>query len=135
MSNLKLKLMSWSCAFKTLILNSLYVFINISRLERGWSFSLYFTIFPTHFNSINFIYYINFNCKQILIKGLLGCQFLKKGGRVLDIFCNFYFVKNPKFVIWSKATGGREKISKDLESLEFAKTIKLNPITLAIDLK
>jgi hypothetical protein len=101
--------MSWSCAFKTLILYALYFFINISRLERGWSFSLYFTYFPLILILLILSIIListasRFACLEL---GLLGCQFLQKGGRVLDIFCNFYFVKNPKLVIWSKATEGR----------------------------
>jgi hypothetical protein len=37
-----------------------------------------------------------------------------------DILCNFYFVKNHKFANKkSTTTNAREKISTDLESLEF----------------
>ncbi len=36
-----------------------------------------------------------------------------------DLFCYFYFLKNPKIVKNSTATKAREKISTDLESLEF----------------
>jgi hypothetical protein len=36
-----------------------------------------------------------------------------------DMFCNFYVVKNYKIAKHSTTTKGREKISADLESLEF----------------
>ncbi len=38
---------------------------------------------------------------------------------VLDMFDNFYFVKNHKIVKNSTTTDAREKISMDLEFLEF----------------
>jgi hypothetical protein len=41
-----------------------------------------------------------------------------------DMFCNFYLVKNHKIVKNSTITKAREKISTDLESLEF-KTIEV----------
>ncbi len=37
---------------------------------------------------------------------------------VPEMFCNFYFVKNDKIVYNSTAIKAREKISKDVESLE-----------------
>ncbi len=37
----------------------------------------------------------------------------------LDMFCNFYFVKNHKIANNSMTTKAREKICTDLESLEF----------------
>ncbi len=40
---------------------------------------------------------------------------------VLDMFCDFYFVKNHKIVNNSTTNRAREKISTDLESLEFTK--------------
>jgi hypothetical protein len=36
-----------------------------------------------------------------------------------DMFCNFYAVKNHKIAKNSTTTNAREKISTDLESLEF----------------
>ncbi len=36
-----------------------------------------------------------------------------------DMFCNFYLVKNHKTATNSTTTKAREKISTDLESLEF----------------
>jgi hypothetical protein len=36
-----------------------------------------------------------------------------------DMFCNFYLVKNHKIVKNSTTTKAKEKISTDLESLEF----------------
>jgi hypothetical protein len=38
---------------------------------------------------------------------------------VPNMFCNFYFVKNHKNANSSATTEAREKISTDLESLEF----------------
>ncbi len=38
-----------------------------------------------------------------------------------DMFCNFYLVKNGKIAKNSTITKAREKISSDLESLEFLK--------------
>jgi hypothetical protein len=38
---------------------------------------------------------------------------------VPDMFCNFYFVKNPKIVNNSVSTEAREKITTYLDSLEF----------------
>ncbi len=38
---------------------------------------------------------------------------------VLDMFVNFYFVKNHKIVSNSTTTDAREKISMDLQFLEF----------------
>ncbi len=40
---------------------------------------------------------------------------------VRDMFCNFYLVKNHKIANNSATTEAREKISTDLESLEFQK--------------
>jgi hypothetical protein len=37
---------------------------------------------------------------------------------VPEMFCNFYFVKNHKIVYNLTATKAREKLSKDVESLE-----------------
>jgi hypothetical protein len=37
----------------------------------------------------------------------------------VSIFCNFYFVKNPKIANNSTTTKAEEKITTDLESLEF----------------
>jgi hypothetical protein len=43
-----------------------------------------------------------------------------RGQHVLaDMFCNFYLVKNHKIAKNSTTTKAREKISTDLESLEF----------------
>jgi hypothetical protein len=39
--------------------------------------------------------------------------------RVVDMFCNFYFAKNHQSAINSTATQVEEKISADLESVEF----------------
>jgi hypothetical protein len=39
----------------------------------------------------------------------------------LDMFCNFYLVKNHKISKNSTTAKAREKISTDLESLEFYK--------------
>jgi hypothetical protein len=38
---------------------------------------------------------------------------------VPDMFCNFYFAKNQKIGNSSATTEAKEKISTDLESLEF----------------
>jgi len=38
---------------------------------------------------------------------------------VPDMFCNFYFMKNHKIAKNSTTTKARDKISTDLESLEF----------------
>ncbi len=38
---------------------------------------------------------------------------------VLNMFCNFYFVNNHKIVINLTTANASEKISTDLESLEF----------------
>jgi hypothetical protein len=38
---------------------------------------------------------------------------------VSDMFCNFNLVKNPKIADNSTTTKAREKMSTDLESLEF----------------
>jgi hypothetical protein len=38
---------------------------------------------------------------------------------VSDMFCNFYVVKNHKMATYSATMKAREKISTDLESLEF----------------
>ncbi len=43
------------------------------------------------------------------------------GAWLPDMFCNFYFVKNYKIAKTSATTKAREKISADLESLEFYK--------------
>jgi hypothetical protein len=40
---------------------------------------------------------------------------------VSDMFCNFYLVKNPEIADNSTTTKAREKISTDLESLQFWK--------------
>jgi hypothetical protein len=39
--------------------------------------------------------------------------------RVVDMFCTFYFVKNHQSANNSTATQAEEKISADLESVEF----------------
>ncbi len=56
---------------------------------------------------------------------------------VLDMFCNFYLDKNCRIADNSTITKAREKISTDLESLEFWKNVyvgltkfKNNPILL-----
>jgi hypothetical protein len=36
-----------------------------------------------------------------------------------DMYCNFYLVKNPKLAKSSTTIKAREKITTDLESLEF----------------
>ncbi len=41
--------------------------------------------------------------------------------RVPDMFCSFYIAKNHKIAINLTTTKGREKMSKDLESLKFLK--------------
>jgi hypothetical protein len=38
---------------------------------------------------------------------------------VSDMLCNFYFAKNNKFVNDSTTTEAREKISENLETIEF----------------
>jgi hypothetical protein len=45
---------------------------------------------------------------------------------VLDMFCDFYLVKNHKIVNNFTTTEAKEKISTDLESLEFLKKVELD---------
>jgi hypothetical protein len=40
-----------------------------------------------------------------------------------DVFCSFYFVKNHKNANNSTTTKAREKISTDLDTLEFKKKL------------
>ncbi len=44
---------------------------------------------------------------------------------VRDMFCNFYFVKNHKIAKNSTIAKAREKISADLESLDFYQKIEV----------
>jgi hypothetical protein len=50
-----------------------------------------------------------------------------------DMLCNFYLVKNHKFAKNSLTTKGAEKLSKDLESLEFFKDIYPHLKTIKFD--
>ncbi len=48
--------------------------------------------------------------------GEISCQILSPGG---NMFCEFYLVKNHKIANNSATTEANEKISIDLESVEF----------------
>ncbi len=45
---------------------------------------------------------------------------------VTDVFCNFYLLKSHKIANNLATTEAREKVSTDLESLEFLKYVSLN---------
>ncbi len=46
--------------------------------------------------------------------------------KVVDMFCNFCLVKNHKIADNSTTTEAREKVRKDLESLEFYKFVDVD---------
>jgi hypothetical protein len=58
--------------------------------------------------------------REVSMRGKSAASFCRPmAACVPDMFCNFYLVKNNKIAKYSATTKAREKISTDLESLEF----------------